>query len=352
MPIHCFTSISFSYLAKARVLGWSLKRYHPDWTIWVCITDTEPEGFNFDIESEPFDRVLFATDLDIPNLKGWLFMHDVVEVCTAVKGPILKMLLDEGTDKVIYLDPDIAVFNTLQPLVELLDVNSIVLTPHQIEPDYEAASIYDNEIGGSLKHGAYNLGFVAVSNDEQGRSFAHWWADRCLRFCYDDLETGLFVDQKWCDLVPAFFDGVLVLRDPGYNVASWNLNRRSLSISPEGKILVNNDYPLRFYHFTKLGPIGDTMTRRYAGDNIEVYEVWAWYKAKVDEFTDPGIPDGWWSYGVYSNGEAIPKEARTLYRHRGDLQSAYPDPFDASAGGMRSWYIHEHLGNPVDTVHG
>ena len=33
MTVHCFTSISFSYLAKARTLGWSLKRFHPDWVL-------------------------------------------------------------------------------------------------------------------------------------------------------------------------------------------------------------------------------------------------------------------------------------------------------------------------------
>ena len=61
MAIHCYTSISFSYLTKARVLGWSLKRFHPDWVVTVCITDREPEGFVFDLDKEPFDRVALGT---------------------------------------------------------------------------------------------------------------------------------------------------------------------------------------------------------------------------------------------------------------------------------------------------
>lgn len=335
MSVHGFTSISFSYLNRARVLAHTLKRHHPDWTLWLCITDKEPDGFSFDIAQEPFDKVLFASDLDIPNIQGWLFKHNVVEACTAVKGPILQRLLKSGAEKVFYLDPDIAVFNSLQPLVEMLDDASALLTPHQLDPDDEVQSITDNEIC-SLNHGIYNLGFIAVRNDEIGRSFAQWWCDRCTHFCYDERDRGVFVDQKWCDLVPAFFDNVRIVRDPGYNVASWNLNKRTIEMAVDGQILVNEKYPLRFYHFTKLGPIGDMMTRRYAGDNTEVYELWAWYKREVKEFTDPRIPDGWWHYGHYRDGKIIPQAARNIYRSRVDLQEAYPDPFDAA--GYQIWY--------------
>lgn len=334
MSVHCFTSISFSYLNRARVLGSTLKRHHPDWTLWLCITDQEPEGFSFNIADEPFDQVLFVTDLEIPNIRGWLFMHDVVEVCTAVKSLMLQRLIQTDADKIFYIDPDIAVFNSLQPMLAMLDESSILLTPHQLEPDDEIQSVYDNEIC-SLAHGIYNLGFLAIRNDETGHRFADWWSDRCLRFCYDEREKGLFVDQKWCDLVPAFYDNVRIVRDPGYNVASWNLNRRTIEIVDGGKIMVNGRYPLRFFHFTKLGPVGDSMTRRYAGDNVEVYELWSWYKRKVTEFTDKRIPNLWWFYGTFSNGEPIPKQARVLYRHREDLHEAFPDPFDAN--GFLLW---------------
>ena len=37
---------------------------------------------------EAFDRVVYASDLDIPDLRGWLFKHDVVEVCTDEMEPI------------------------------------------------------------------------------------------------------------------------------------------------------------------------------------------------------------------------------------------------------------------------
>ena len=54
--------------------------------------------------------------------------------------------------------------------------------------------------------------------------------------------------------VPGMFGGLLVVRDPGCNVASWNLSRRRLAFGPGGALTVNGS-PLKFYHFTKIGGV-------------------------------------------------------------------------------------------------
>jgi hypothetical protein len=334
--IHCFTSFSFSYLSKARVLGKTLKRHHPDWHLWAVISDREPQGFLFDASSDVFDKIIWSDELFGDETPAWLFNHDVVELCTAVKGPILaKIMKETDAQKVFYFDPDIAVFNSLQPLANMLDEHSILLTPHQLEPNDGATAILDNEIC-SLRLGTYNLGFVGVRRDSQGLAFADWWAKCLEKYCYDDPANGLFVDQKWCDLVPALFDGVKIVRDPGYNVASWNLSRRKVSITHEGQILVNGS-PLRFFHFTKLGPIGDIMTQRYARENVEVYELWRWYKHQVDLNQEPSIPRDWWKYGSFSNGHKIRRSDRTLYRTRQDLRTAFRNPFKADEQSYYAW---------------
>src|SRR3954447_6407528 len=159
--IHCFTSASFAYLDRARVLGETLRRFHPDWTLWLCLSDREPPGFTYDPSSEAFNNVVRLEELEIPDLTRWTFDHDVVELCTAVKGAMLCKLLDEGAKKVVYLDPDTALLDDLAPVASLLDRHSVVLTPHLVEPDDARAAIIDNEIS-ALKHGIYNLGFLAV----------------------------------------------------------------------------------------------------------------------------------------------------------------------------------------------
>lgn len=337
MTVHCFTSISLNYLAKARVLGATLKKFHPDWIVTLCVTDQEPDGFVFDISREPFDRILWTDSLFGDETRRWIFQHDVVEVCTAVKGPVLRALTETDADYIFYLDPDTAVFGSLEPLLEVLDRDSIVLTPHQLTPEDEEIAIIDNEIC-SLAFGTYNLGFVGIRNDAEGKKFAKWWSDRLSKYCIDDRASGLFVDQKWCDLVPALFDRVRILRDPGYNVASWNLSNRKIRIDSAGQITVNGA-PLRFFHFTKLGPIGDTMTQKYARDNVEVYELWSWYKREVDKNVETSLPSAWWYFGTFGNGVTIPKAVRRLYRERADLRQEFVDPFDASDTSYYSWLV-------------
>jgi hypothetical protein len=327
--IYCYTSLTFSYLSRARILVWSLKRFHPDWHFVAVITDMAPDGFGFDVDDEQFDEIIWGQDLQIENVESWMFRHDLVETCTAVKGPVMDMLCQrEDAGKVIYLDPDITVFCPLDSLIAELDGNDVLLTPHQLVPDEDDQAIKDNEIC-SLKHGIYNLGFVAVAAREEGKRFARWWSSRLQSYCYDDIPSGLFTDQRWCDHAPAFFDGVKIIKDPGCNLASWNLSQRKVEITPEGEILVNNS-PLKFYHFTKYGPVGLTMTERYAADNTEVYELWEWYGRKLNEFTPTGLPDDYWAFSHFRNKEPIQKEHRLLYRQRRDLQAAFPDPYAES----------------------
>lgn len=339
MKVTCFSSFTFAYLDRARVLFTSLRRFHPDWDLVALITDEPPTGFQMRVDDEPFDRVVYAQDLAIPDFKAWLFKHDVVEVCTAVKGPFLHQACSSGADAVIYLDPDTALFESLDPLLSRLQDSDILLTPHLLEPNTERQAILDNDLSAS-RTGIFNLGFVMIRTSGEGARFAKWWNDRLLEFCYDDIPAGLFVDQKWCDHVPALFDKVGVVRDPGYNVASWNISQRTVAIGRDGAITVNGS-PLRFWHFTKLGPTGDAMTRRYAGDNHAVYEIWRWYKEQVDAAHDTAIPERYWAYGAFGDGTPIEKAYRLIWRDRPDLRERFPDPFDVADGGYLAWLCDE-----------
>ena len=337
----CFTSFTYSYLPRARILVQTLRRAHADWDICAVLVDEPPPGLDSDRALAEFDLVLEASELRLPRFRSWLFKHGIVEACTAVKGQALVELLDAGYAKVIYLDPDIAVFHPLEAIVRRLDTASILLTPHQCEPNVTSMAVSDNELT-SMKYGIYNLGFAAVRNDPNGRAFAAWWARQLYRACYDAVETGIFTDQKYCDLVPGLFDNVAIERDPGCNVASWNLSRRTLRFV-DGGLLVN-DSPLKFYHFTKIGGDGDVMTERYAGGNTEVFEVWQWYKRALKANAVSGIPPRYWSYAAFSNGEPIPRAAREFYRTRPDLMAYFDDPFEAEGNSLYAWLQREAPG--------
>ncbi len=335
----CFTSFSMAYLPRARILARSIRRAHPDWRLYALLVDTMPSA-----GLEDFDVVVTAEELGISRFRSWFFKHDLVEACTAVKGTMLCRLLAEGAGRVIYLDPDIAVFAGLGEIEAALEHNSVVLTPHQVEPNVTAQSIGDNEMT-AFRYGVYNLGFLAVRNDASGRAFAEWWAAMLHLACYDDIENGLFTDQKYCDIAPALFDGVRIWRDPGCNVASWNLSRRRLEFDAAGLCVVNGS-PLKFYHFTKIGGVGDVMTRRYAAGNTEVLEVWSWYKRQLGAATEPAP----WLYGAFANGTAISRAVRLLYRKRPDLAAAFEDPYAVGEGTLHDWLgARGHLDGEVSS---
>lgn len=338
---HCYTSISFSYLDRARVLAESIRKHHPDWTLWLCLSDQEPEGYEFNLDDEDFDHVVRVYELDVPSHHPWVFGHDVVELCTAVKGPMLQKILASGAERVLYIDPDIALFAPLTHVEELLETRAVVLTPHLLTPERTRNGVVDNEIS-CLKHGVYNLGFVAVKNCTDGNRFADWWADRLREFCHDDIPNGLFTDQRWCDLAPALFDNVSVLRDPGYNVASWNIDNRPISICADGEIFAG-DVLLRFFHFTKVNSVGEAQLELYSRGRPEVFELLRWYRARLIHHTTKGLPSGWWRYSHYDDGAAIPRAHRICWRKQTELHALYADPFAVGPNTFRAWCESNHV---------
>lgn len=340
-----FTSCVNNYLPKARVLADSLKKFHPDWHFAILLGERPPA--DFDLESEPFDRVVGFSELGITDYPAWSFNHDIVELCTAVKGFALNYFLEEEeVDKVIYLDPDIMVLESLAPLSEKLDRVDILLTPHQLAPQTDYRAIVDNEIS-SLRHGIFNLGFAGCANRQQGIAFSRFWRDRLADWCFDDKENGLFTDQKWCDLVPAYFTSLEIIRDPGYNAASWNLTDRKIRKDAKGRFLAN-DKLLRFYHFTGYDSgMGRVMSSIYGSKMPAVEELWQIYEKKLAE--NQKGENRHWAGNFFSNGVPIPVKARKYYRANPELQTKYPDPYLTNAEGSDGfagyWRRHELLEN-------
>lgn len=329
--IHCFTSATLSYLDRARTLAETVRRHHPDWRLWLCLCDQPPADFAYAPHCDCFDGVVTLAELGLDD-PAWIFQHDVVELCTAAKGAMLTHLLSLGGRGVIYLDPDTALLSGLSPIPALLADHSVVLTPHLLQPETEEARIREHEIS-ALRHGIYNLGFLAVANSAEGLRFAAWWRDRLRAFCFDDIGAGLFTDQRWCDHVPALFDGVHILRDPGYNVACWNVAHRPVGIGRDGAIRVGENL-LRFFHFSKLDVQGLAVLDRNVGEQPAVFELVEWYRSRLAAHAVTGLPPGWWAYGHYGDGVPIPAAHRRAYRDQPVLRDRFRDPFATGPGSL------------------
>ncbi len=319
------TIVSANYLHFGWTLAESFLKFHPDDEFHLLLVDQLPEDF---ISHDPRVHVLEVEKLGLPAFRSLAFKFDILELNTGVKPSFLKQLFALGADKVIYFDPDIYVFHSLELVYEALDSAAIVLTPHILSPTQDAEHVYEKDLLGT---GVFNLGFVAVSNSAQGRNFLNWWEERCLTLGFHDLRAGLFVDQKWVNLAPCLFDEVCVLRHLGCNVAYWNLHERFLSDGDSG-YLINGSSPLIFFHYSgyTLG-LPDQLSRKLRlPQRIDetLRRVLLFYGARLRANGAESYQKYVYAYQNFSDGSLIPLLARRLYSVTMD-QWGDQNPFDA-----------------------
>ncbi len=194
-------------------------------------------------------EVIAAESLGAP-LKAMSVYYDALELNTAVKPFVFKRLLTEpGVTSATYLDPDICVYRPLDAVRQGLAEGELVLTPHTTRPLLGEANPNDRDL---LRAGTYNLGFASMRNAAKPIALLEWWAERCRYDCRVDLDNGLFTDQKWMDLSPGFVDSVSLIRDPGLNLAYWNIEGRNLVRTQDGWTI--DGRPLVFFHFSGFDP--------------------------------------------------------------------------------------------------
>lgn len=238
-----FTICSKNFTAYARTLYESLTSHHPGAEFYMFLCDgPDPR---FDPATLPF-KVVPLTSLDIPDVEGMAQRYNITEFNTAIKPFAFRYLFKvRDAKEVVYLDPDILVTSPLEEVLDALNEGAdCVLTPHILNPA-EGAEVSDDKM---LLFGIYNLGFLALRQTPRVLQIVEWWGRRLERECIIALEKGLFVDQKWADLFPAYIPNTFVLRHAGYNVAYWNVPQRS--IARRNGIWMANDEPLRFAHFS------------------------------------------------------------------------------------------------------
>jgi hypothetical protein len=241
----CFaTIVSPNYLAYARVLGESLARHAAQADFQTLVVTRRTVQVR-DAVDETGLQVIYAEELGLPDFEQLAYKYDLVELNTALKPSFLKALLARGYDRVVYLDPDICLFDAPLPVLEALDLSEIVLIPHALAPAMDGLRPSDIDF---LRTGTFNLGFIGLRQGAHSSALLDWWESRCLSHGFNDPGYGIFVDQKWLDLAQCYFESVRVLKHPGCNVAYWNLHERRVEHSPHGYRV--NGEALIFFHFS------------------------------------------------------------------------------------------------------
>jgi hypothetical protein len=329
-----------NYLPRVRVLAASLREQHPELQLQVLLSD------QLDGELEPADepyRLLQLSELGLVAPKQFCFRYDIKQRSSALKPFFLEYLLNQGHRGVLFLDPDMLITGQLSTLLTPLNDCAILLTPHLLQATNGKQGVQrELEI---LQAGIFNAGVLGVSDGPVARGFLSWWKQRLQRHTQDSVAEGMYYDQRWLDFVPGLFPAVHIVRDPGCNVAHWNLSERRLSLDNE--TLRVNDQLCRLLHFSGYNPSMPESLSHHAhwvkpAEHEPIRSLMAQYQQLLctagEEQASTWVPA--WEH--FANGVPIAPILREIYA-AGSTGESFDDPFACGVQSFFSWLLQ-----PVD----
>jgi hypothetical protein len=203
-----------------------------------------------------------------------------------------------------------------------------------------------------LNAGVFNLGFIALSRMPETQQFLDWWERRCLELAYEERWTGLFVDQKWINFVPCFYDSVCILKHAGCNVAYWNLHERRLA-KRDSAWWVNGSTPLIFYHFSGIHIDGGDRISKHTdqfdlASRPELQELFEEYRQRLVDHGLRETSTHAYGFGYFNNGVLINKLQRAAFAANLEKFGG-TDPFDAN-GPFYTWAKEHRLQSAQESV--
>jgi hypothetical protein len=316
------TTVANNFVPYLRVLRDTLRQWHPEARLVVGLADG-PAG-----ESEGWEWVGLE-EMGIPRLREFCFRYTRREMLPAVKPFLLRSLLGKGHETVLFLDADMMVLGPLDGLWEAAQRHALTLTPHLVGMGNPAA--VEKNI---LQCGVYNGGCLGVRAGATAGACLSWWQERVTEHCRFATSRGMHFDQRWLDYAPSFVEGLGVVREPGYNVAYWNLAERG------GRA----DW--RLFHFS--GFDGEAEVTRYWPEKRleemgEAAELYVAYGARLRAAGWAPGQDREWAFDRWEDGVLIEPSQRQRYGRLGRGARWCADPFRVE---MREWL--EEVGADAD----
>jgi hypothetical protein len=237
-----YTVVTPNYLAHALSIRKSFLQYNPDAEFIIGIL-----GLESHCPEMNFDNFYFINSLSDSRIQDMTRRYDPFEMTCALKPFFASHIFEHHShlQRLIYLDCDMIVFGTFATFTAA----AITLSPHRTKnigylPEPKKYSTISLN-----RYGVYNAGYFELQRKPETFAFLDWWKMLMYDMGYNKPDEHLFSDQLWLNLVHSFFDDVYVNKNPGYNVAIWNLIERKVE-ERNGSYFVNGE-PLVLYHFSK-----------------------------------------------------------------------------------------------------
>lgn len=336
------TIVAKPYWAFARVLARSFRAHHPDIPFYVLLAD-EAEG-RIDPGREPF-TVVPLEEVALPHIERMRFHYAQQPLSYACTPWLLAQLLARGHSRVVFFKQETLILGAVTSLFEQLESAPILLTPHLLAPLGAGETARELNV---LLSGIFNVGILGVSASPVTSRFLDWWQDRLVLGCRHDVAGGMHFEQRWLDLVPAYFPPAAILRDPAYNVGHWNLPERRISLDDSGTVLAEGR-PCRVFRFSGYDPLHPTTITRY-NTRLPWASVGAAVRSVFEDFhrrlVEEGVDESsrWpYAYATFDNGVRIPDAARRVLLDADEATATAGDP--RVTGPATSFW--NHLNAPV-----
>lgn len=233
-----------NYLSRAIVLINSLRDYCEFFEIYILCLD-EQTGIFFKERSIEFPQVkLISTnqiEIEFPELAIAKSNRSLIEYYFTLSPFLPKYILKIfQTNHVCTLDADIKFYCSPKLYFNQLEKYSIVITPHKFSKENMVC----------LPYGIYNVSFQIFKNDEIAHLCLNNWANQCLDWCSDQLDTehNRFADQLYLNNWDnEYKNSVYVIDDCVGGIAPWNLNNYVLSQKNGGFLSMSKE--IIFFHF-------------------------------------------------------------------------------------------------------
>lgn len=241
--IYC-TYFDHNYLSRGLALYHSLQRHAPGSRLWVlCLSEachSALVALNLP-DLVPCSLADFeAADTAVAATRA---SRSTVEYYFTCSPAWMLFVLDRepGAEWVTYLDGDLYFFAAPDAIYGELEDASVAIIPHRFTAQIERMR----------KFGTYNVGWVGMRNDRDGRAVIEWWRQKCIEWCHDYVDGGRFADQGYLDAFPTLSPRVKIVEHVGANLAPWNIGNYRIAVV-DGEVRIDGKSPLIFFHFQGL----------------------------------------------------------------------------------------------------
>lgn len=214
------TLFDSNYLDKGLTLYKSMEICIPEFRLYVFAFDDKCYEI---LKSEKLRNLVpvSLSDFETPELLKVKKERTRAEYCWTCSPWIIKYVLDHYNELICtYIDADMEFFSSPQPIFDEMKKRgcSTIIVPHRFKDEASERKAHETV-------GSYCVQFNTFVKDNNGYKTLNWWAQKCLEWCYYAVPgtTEWYGDQKYLNVFPKKFQGVMICDHFGVGMAPWNI---------------------------------------------------------------------------------------------------------------------------------